>query len=79
MSGPLGPFISLAVLSAIAAFVLVRIVEQLFGLVGIARVAVFGGIWTAVTTLAGMRSFNSTARKLRATNARVSKTLKSDK
>ena len=79
MSGPLGPFISLAVLSAIAAFVLVRIVEQLFGLVGIARVAVFGGIWTAVTTMAGMRSFKGTARKLRATNARVSKTLKSDK
>ena len=76
---PLGWLFGGAVLSAVAAFVLVRIAEQLFGLVGIARVAVFSGIWTAVTTMAGMRSFNSTARKLRTKNARVAKTLKGDK
>ena len=79
MSSPIGWFVGASIVSAITAFVLVRVVEQLFGLVGIARVAVFGGIWTAVTTLAVMRSFKGTARKLRATNARVSKTLKSDK
>ena len=56
-----------------------RVAEQLFGLVGIARAVVFGGIWTAVTTMAGMRSFKGTARKLRTKNARVMKHLKSDR
>ena len=79
MSGPLGWLVGSTVLSAVAAFVLVRIVEQLFGLVGIARVAVFGGVWTAVTTMAGMRSFTSTARKLREHNAKVTKALEGDK
>ena len=65
-----------AVASALIALVLVRIAEQLFGLIGIASAAVFGGIWTAVTTMVGMRSFNRTARKLRAHNARVTKTLR---
>ena len=68
--------IGASIVSAVTAFVLVRIAEQLFGLMGIARAAVFGGIWTAVTTMAGMRSFNNTARKLRAHNARVTKTLR---
>lgn len=79
MSGPLAPFIGMSIASVITAFVLVSIVEKLFGLVGIARVAVFGGIWSAVTTLAGMRSLTGKARKLRAKNARVMKTLKGDK
>ena len=65
-----------AVASALIAFVLVRIAKQLFELTGIASAAVFSGIWTAVTTMAGMSSFNRTARKLRAHNARVTKTLR---
>ena len=77
MSSPLGWLFGASIVSAVTAFVLVRIAEQLFGLMGgIARVAVFGGIWTAVTTMVGMRSLNSTARKLRAHNARVIKALK---
>ena len=76
MSSPLGWLFGASIVSAVTAFVLVRIAEQLFGLMGIARVAVFGGIWTAVTTMAGMRSLNRTARKLRAHNARVIKALK---
>lgn len=79
MTGPLGWLVGASVLGAVAAYVLVRITEQLFGLVGIARVAVFSSIWTAVTTMAGMRSFTGKARKLRANNARVMKTLKGDK
>ena len=68
-----------SVLSAVAAFVMVRIVREFVELAGIAKVVLFSATWTAVTTMAGMRSMTGKARKLRASNARVMRALKNDK
>lgn len=79
IGGPIGWLVGAWVVSMVAAFVLWRTVGHLFELVGIARAVVFGAIWTAVGTLAGMRSMTSKARNLRTGNARVAKHLKGDK
>ena len=79
IGGPLGWLIGGSVLSAVAAFVLVSVVKQLVELAGIAKVVLFSATWTAVTTMAGMRSMTGKARKLRASNARVMRALKNDK
>ena len=79
IGNPLGWLIGGSILSAVAAFVLVSVVKQLVELAGIAKVVLFSATWTAVTTMAGMRGMTGKARKLRASNARVMRTLKSDK
>lgn len=77
IGGPLGWLVGMSIVSAVTAFVLVHVVGKLFELAGLARVALFSGIWTAVGTMAGMRKLTGTARKLRTNNARV-RTLKGE-
>ena len=71
--------VGIATLSAILAVIAVRVVGQFFELIGALKVLLFSTVWTAVTTTAGMRSFKSTARKLRTGNAKVLDALKGDK
>ena len=71
--------VGITALSAILAVITVRVVGQFFELIGALKVLLFSTVWTTVTTTAGMRSFKSTARKLRTGNAKVLDALKGDK
>lgn len=68
---PLGWLVSATIASIVVAFSVVRLAETLFTLLGFVKVMIFSAAWTAVTTLAGMRSLKSGARRLRAGNAKV--------
>lgn len=78
IGGPLGWLVSATIASILIAISVVRLLETAFTLLAFVKMLIFSGVWTAVTTMVGMRSFTGMARKLRAGNAKVLDALKGE-
>lgn len=78
IGGPLGWLVSATIASILIAISVVRLLETFFTLLAFVKMLIFSAVWTAVTTVVGMRSLKGMAQRLRAGNAKVVDALKGE-